>query len=113
GLDEGDSLILAVPPLVAARLVPALVVPDAYSPIVNAHFRCTGPSGSPLFVGVIGGAAEWVFRKREVLSVTVRAAKGFVDLPAEDLRQLLWPAAAPAVRRPRAPVPPAATGRAP
>ena len=107
GLDEGDSLILAVPPLVAARLVPALVVPDAYSPIVNAHFRCTGPSGSPLFVGVIGGAAEWVFRKREVLSVTVSAAKGFVDLPAEDLRQLLWSDAAMAFRLPRDPVPPA------
>jgi hydroxysqualene dehydroxylase len=107
GLDEGDSLILAVPPLVAARLVPALVVPDAYSPIVNAHFRCTGPSGSPLFVGVIGGAAEWVFRKREVLSVTVSAAKGFVDRPAEDLRQLLWSDAAMAFRLPRDPVPPA------
>jgi hypothetical protein len=107
GLAECDSLILAVPPLVAARLVPALVVPDAYSPIVNAHFRCAGPSGSPLFVGVIGGAAEWVFRKREALSVTVSAAKGFVDLPADELRQLLWSDAAMAYQLPRDPVPPA------
>ena len=107
GLSQGDSLILAVPPPVAARLVPALVVPDAYSPIVNAHFRCAGPSGSPLFVGVIGGAAEWVFRKREVLSVTVSAAKGLVDLPAEELRRLLWSDAAMAFQLPRDPVPPA------
>jgi squalene-associated FAD-dependent desaturase len=107
GLAQGDSLILAVPPPVAARLVPALVVPDAYSPIVNAHFRCAGPSGSPLFVGVIGGTAEWVFRKREALSVTVSAANGFVDLPAEELRQLLWSDAAMAFQLPRDPVPPA------
>jgi hydroxysqualene dehydroxylase len=106
-LGQKDSLILAVPPPVAARLVPALVVPDAYSPIVNAHFRCVAPSGSPLFVGVIGGAAEWAFRKREVLSVTVSAAKEFVDLPAEELRQLLWSDTARAFQLPRDPVPPA------
>jgi hydroxysqualene dehydroxylase len=106
-LDQNDSLILAVPASVAARLVPALVVPDAYSPIVNAHFRCAGPSDSPLFVGVIGGAAEWVFRKREALSVTVSAAKGLVDRPAEELRRLLWSDAAMAFRLPRDPVPPA------
>jgi squalene-associated FAD-dependent desaturase len=107
GLAQSDSLILAVPPQVAARLVPALVVPDAYSPIVNAHFRCVAPSCSPLFVGVIGGAAEWVFHKREALSVTVSAAKGFVDLPAEELRRLLWADAAMAFQLPRDPVPPA------
>jgi squalene-associated FAD-dependent desaturase len=107
GLSQGDSLILAVPPPVAARLVPALVVPDAYSPIVNAHFRCAGPSGSPLFVGVIGGAAEWVFRKREALSVTVSAADRLVDRPAEELRRLLWSDAAMAFQLPRDPVPPA------
>jgi len=107
GLGDGDSLILAVPPRVAARLVPALVVPDCYSPIVNAHFRCAGPSGSPLFVGVIGGSAEWIFRKREVLSVTVSAADRFVDRPADELRQLLWSDAAMAFQLPRDPVPPA------
>ncbi len=82
-------------------------MPDCYSPIVNAHFRCAGPSGSPLFVGVIGGAAEWVFRKREALSVTVSAADRFVDRPAEELRQLLWSDAAMAFQLPRDPVPPA------
>src|SRR5712671_3279523 len=95
-LGHGDSLILAVPAPGAARLVPALTVPDAYSPIVNAHFRGTHPAGSPLFVGVIGGSAEWIFRKRETLSVTVSAADRFVDRPAEELRQLLWSDAASA-----------------
>ena len=106
-LGHGDSLILAVPAPGAARLVPALTVPDAYSPIVNAHFRGTHPAGSPLFVGVIGGSAEWIFRKRETLSVTVSAADRFVDRPADELRQLLWSDAASAYRLPRYPVPPA------
>jgi len=107
GLGAGDSLILAVPATVAARLVPALTVPDAYSPIVNAHFRCAVPTDSPYFVGVIGGVAEWIFRKREALSVTVSAANGIVERPANGLRDLLWRDVALAYRLPMHPIPPA------
>ncbi len=57
-IGRDDRVILAVPAAVAARLVPALTVPDAFSPIVNAHFRCAAPPGSPLFVGVVDGAAR-------------------------------------------------------
>jgi hydroxysqualene dehydroxylase len=64
-------------------------------------------AGSPLFVGVIGGSAEWIFRKREMLSVTVSAADRFVDRPAQELRQLLWSDVAEAYRLPSYPVPPA------
>jgi hydroxysqualene dehydroxylase len=106
-LGRGDSLIVAVPSAVAARLVPALTVPDAYSPIVNAHFRCVVPTDSPYFIGMVGGAAEWIFRKREGLSVTVSAAGKVVDQPAEELRDLLWRDAALAYRLPAYPIPPA------
>jgi hydroxysqualene dehydroxylase len=107
GLDYGDSVILAVPAPVAARLVPGLAGPDAYSPIVNAHFRFTLPAASPLFVGVIGGTAEWIFCKRETLSVTVSAADRLVDHRPEQLRDLLWHDVAVAYRLPAHPVPPA------
>ena len=107
-IGAGDSLILAVPAAVAARLVPALTVPNAYSPIVNAHFRCAAPRSSPYFVGIIGGAAEWIFRKHPgVVSVTVSAADRFVDQPAEELSDLLWRDAALAYQLPVNPVPPA------
>jgi hydroxysqualene dehydroxylase len=106
-LEEADDLILAVPPTVAARLVPALSVPEVFSPIVNAHFRCAAPAGSPLFIGVVGGTGEWIFRKRDVLSVTVSAADRIVDRPAEELRETLWRDVALAYRLPAEPVPPA------
>ena len=92
-LRREDRVILATSAPVAARLVPGIKVPEAHSPIVNAHFRCTTPE-SPLFVGVIGGAAEWIFRKRQVLSITVSAAKRIVDRPAEELAEvcgMTWP----------------------
>jgi hydroxysqualene dehydroxylase len=106
-LGDGDSVIVAVPPLVAARLVPDLTFPARYSPIVNAHFRCNPPEGAPLFIGIIGGTAEWIFRKRETLSVTVSAADRIVEYAASELRRLFWRDVALAYQLPADPVPPA------
>ncbi len=102
-----DSVILAVPAAVAARLVPGLVVPDDYAPIVNAHFRYAAPPAVPLFVGLVGGTAEWVFRKREVVSVTVSAADRLIGHPAEELRRQLWRDVAQAFGLAPEPAPPA------
>ena len=106
-LSHGDSVVLAVPAAMAARLVPALRVPDAYSPIVNAHFRCTVPAGSPYFVGMIGGAAQWIFRKHEGLSVTVSAARTGWSINPQKSYDLLWRDAALAYKLPVHPLPPA------
>ena len=106
-VNSADSVILAVPAPVAARLVPELIAPNRHSPIVNAHFRYQRPAGSPAFVGVIGGAAEWIFCKREALSVTVSAADRFVDHTAPELRDLFWRDVTLAYRLPALPVPPA------
>jgi squalene-associated FAD-dependent desaturase len=102
----GEDVVLAVPAAIAARLVPGLVVPDDYTPIVNAHFRYGAAPQAPPFLGIVGGAAEWVFRKRDILSVTVSAADRLVGLPAEDLRDMLWRDVARALALPAAPPPP-------
>jgi hydroxysqualene dehydroxylase len=101
-----DAVVLAVPAPVAARLVPDLTVPDEFRAIVNAHYRIAMRGNAPWFVGVIGGTAEWVFRKREVLSVTVSAADRLVDTPAEELAPLLWRDVAAAYELPSDPMPP-------
>ncbi len=102
-----DSVVLAVPASIAGRIVPGLVVPDDYAPIINAHFRYDAPRESPSFFGIIGGTAEWVFRKRGVLSVTVSAADRLVGLSSDELRDLLWHDVAHALALPPAPTPPA------
>lgn len=89
-LETEDRVILAVPSAMAARLLPDLVVPTEYRAIVNAHYRWDSPPDMPLLVGVIGGNAEWIFRKPGVLSVTVSAADRLIDTPADALAQLLW-----------------------
>ncbi len=87
---DDQAVVLAVPAPVATRLLPESAAPDDFRAILNAHFLVTALEETPLFVGLIGGTAEWVFRKRAVLSVTVSAADRFMETPAAELAPLLW-----------------------
>jgi predicted NAD/FAD-dependent oxidoreductase len=89
-LGHDETVLLAVPAPIAQRLVPGLDAPGSFRAIVNAHYRVSLPGKAPPFVGLVGGTAEWVFRKREVLSVTVSAAEALIDSPADELAQRLW-----------------------
>ena len=104
-LAQADAVVLAVTAPVAARLLPNLNVPDEFRAILNAHYRIAAPADSPLFVGLVNGTAEWVFRKREVLSVTVSAADRLMDTPAEELARMLWADVARAYGVPAEPMP--------
>lgn len=87
----GSAVVLAVPPPVAADLLPGLVVPQAFSAILNIHFRTDAAPGPAGFVGVIGGVAEWVFVKPGIVSVTISAANRLADLPADEIAARVWP----------------------
>jgi squalene-associated FAD-dependent desaturase len=89
-VDAREAVILAVPPWVAGELVPDLTVPNEFRAIVNAHFRIAPPAGSPDMLGVIGGAAEWIFCFEDRISVTVSGADAIVDKDREELARLIW-----------------------
>lgn len=99
-LPPADKLVLAVPPDVAAALLPGLPVPDRFHPILNAHFRLERPrplpGGLPL-LGLVGGMAEWLFQRGDVVSVTVSAADTLIDQPADALLLRLWQDVAQAI----------------
>lgn len=103
-----DRLVLAVPPAIAAQLVPGLTVPDEYRAIVNAHYRVaeTLPADDLRILGVIGGTAEWVFRHGALISVTVSAAGALADAEALDVAVRLWADVAATLALPPAPLPP-------
>jgi squalene-associated FAD-dependent desaturase len=89
--EDGDQVIMAAPPAIAERLVRHLETPGADEPIVNAHFATSDPAGTPLeVVAVVGGVAQWVFRRPGLASVTVSAARAMVDEPADVLAPRLW-----------------------
>jgi uncharacterized protein with NAD-binding domain and iron-sulfur cluster len=57
---------------------------------VNAHFRIDPPKGAAPMLGVIGGAAEWVFAFSNRLSVTVSGANAIVDEDRQVLAERFW-----------------------
>ena len=85
-----DAVILAVPPYAAASLVPALATPNAYSAIVNAHFRIETAAHLPPILGVLNATSEWLFALPGRLSVTISAGDRLIDVPRESLAQTIW-----------------------
>lgn len=89
-LGPNDTIILAVPPTVAAALLPGLQTPDEFRAIVNAHYRVDPPAGCPPMIGVINGTAEWVFAFSGRLSVTISGADRLLETPRETLARDIW-----------------------
>jgi squalene-associated FAD-dependent desaturase len=89
-IEADETVILAVPPWVAAALVPDLTAPDAFHAIINAHFACPPPPRAPAMLGILGGTAQWLFAFPDRLSVTVSAADALIDREREELARTLW-----------------------
>jgi len=86
-----EAVVLAIPPWVAKSLLPSISAPDAFHAIVNAHFAVASlPADVPQVLGVLGGAAQWLFAFEDRISVTVSAADAIVDADREELARLFW-----------------------
>ncbi|MEJ0016337.1 MAG: hydroxysqualene dehydroxylase HpnE [Acetobacteraceae bacterium] len=86
-----ERVVLAVPPWVAADLLPDQRYPTEFQAILNIHFQVEARLDPPGFIGLIGGTAEWVFAKRDHVSVTISAANRMVDQDAESIARAVWP----------------------
>lgn len=92
-LGPADSVVVAVPPWRIGSLLPWVTTPPPGEAIVNGHYRLDGRPGlrsDQPFLGLIGGTAEWVFQRGDVLSVTVSAADALAARPAEEIAATLW-----------------------
>jgi len=90
-LEPADAVISALSPSGSAQLLPTIEAPVHFSPIVNGHFRlATVDNAVPPVVGLVGGTADWLFRRGDVVSVTVSAADDLADAPAEAVAHALW-----------------------
>ncbi|MEE8258323.1 MAG: hydroxysqualene dehydroxylase HpnE [Sphingomonadales bacterium] len=86
-----DQVILAVPPAIAAEMLPGLLVPTEFHAIVNAHFKLKKKqSDDIIFLGLLGGVAHWLFLRGDIASVTVSAADRLAEKSSTDIAKLLW-----------------------
>lgn len=104
-LGEGDTVILAAPPGVATGLVPGLSGPDESRAIVNGHFKLPREGEGISFQGLVGGAAQWLFVRGGVASVTISAADALVEEDSAALAGRLWREVVSALDLGEAPLP--------
>lgn len=90
GLSADDAVILAVPPYVAAALLPNLSVPTEFRGILNAHFKIDPPAQLPPMLGVVNGLCEWVFAHPGRISVTISDAGRLFERPRAELAAEIW-----------------------
>lgn len=89
-LTPDHPTILAVPPWIAKDLMPELTVPDMFESICNLHFKTKISFGEIGFYALLGGMAEWVFARDEVVSVTISAANRYADMDQEQIVAQVW-----------------------
>jgi len=97
-LGADDRVVLALPPSrlrpVLQQALPGVDPPGDACTIVNAFFRLAEPppDGLPPILGVLSSTAHWIFRRGDVVSVTVSAADALgVDTTAgENLIAEIW-----------------------
>lgn len=90
-LDSDDRVILALPPLNAASLIPGLNAPLESRAIVNAHFLLPECAPEIRIIGLIGGTSQWLFVRGDIASVTVSAADDLIDHAPKAIAGFLWP----------------------
>jgi hydroxysqualene dehydroxylase len=89
-LAPDDAVIVAVPPPVAADLLPGLTVPTEFCAIVNAHYRFVSDRPVPPMMGALNGLTEWLFAFPDRLSVTISAANRLLEQERETLASKIW-----------------------
>jgi hydroxysqualene dehydroxylase len=105
-LGPEDKVVVAVPPNLAARLLPGLTVPTEFRAIANVHFKTDAPD-MPVMTGVVHGTTQWIFAYPGRLSVTISAADALMQRPREELAREVWREVAQAAGLPgEPPMPP-------
>jgi squalene-associated FAD-dependent desaturase len=86
-----DRVVVAVPPRNATRLIPDLHAPVRMRPIINGHFLVSGTGMKRAgFLGLVGGFAQWIFLREDVVSVTISAGDAIAEWPNEDIAERMW-----------------------
>jgi hypothetical protein len=96
-LGPEERVVIALPPNAAAALLPDLAGPEDSRPIVNGHIRLAqapplgpGMTAERPFLGLVGGAAQWLFLRGDVVSLTVSAAAELAEQPNEEIAERFW-----------------------
>ena len=95
-IGKNELIVLAVTPNIASKILPNLKTPKKTNCILNIHFKLNQkhkkiklPDGS-FFVGVVGGVVDWIFKKKNILSITISAANYLNNFNNHKISEIVW-----------------------
>ena len=107
-LARGDRAVLALPAWRLGAVLPGLTLPKGTGAILNAFFRLPEGAarriaGQPAILGTLSATTHWIFRRGDVVSLTVSAsdALGLDAVAGEELIPQLWTETCAALGFPR------------
>ena len=96
-LGPGDRVVLALPAWRLGAVLPELTLPEGTGSILNAFFvlpqeTASRLDGAPAILGTLSATTHWIFRRGDVVSLTVSAsdALGLDAVSGEELIPRLW-----------------------
>lgn len=90
-VENGDMMVLAVPPWQVAELLgESVAVPYEFRPIMNVHYRATAPSTAAPVTGILGGRAQWIICRGNLISVTISDAGSLAAESHETIARTIW-----------------------
>ncbi|MET4807401.1 hydroxysqualene dehydroxylase HpnE [Limibacillus sp. MBR-115] len=100
-LKPGEAVVLAIPPWGCDALQERFLPQVETKAIVNLHYRLPKSVDHKTlepFLGVLGGRIQWIFRRGDVVSVTISDGERWMADAPETLAQMLWPEVATALQ---------------
>ena len=89
-LEDGDVVVSALPWGQAHEIFPSIPAPPRFNPIINVHFKTHTSVDTPEMTGLLGAVAHWLFRRKNVASVTISAAEEMVGIQSDEIARQVW-----------------------
>lgn len=89
-LKPDDAVIMALPWAAAHDVCPSLPKPQEFNPIINVHFKTATSVETPQMTGLVGSYSQWLFRRKNVASITISAANQLSQNDNDDIAALVW-----------------------
>ncbi len=92
-INSDDRVIFAIPPSNINKLFPDYSLPCDYNTILNIHYKVSSIN-QKLFKNEISGfintVSQWIFVKKDCISVTVSDANKFNTINSNDITEIVW-----------------------
>ncbi len=92
-IHKKDLVILAIPPSNFSKFFHGCKVPEDYNSIINIHYKMPKKINKEFaneIVGLLNSYSQWLFIKKNYLSVTISNANYFNNIDSDEIANIIW-----------------------